>query len=110
MAERVVRRLQELHPAWRQEIAEDHWGYMISWRCPWPEGTGRSVLIGEYRSPMLAVAVCRAALHAHRNYGRYERRLLARETRPENVNPGADARDPRSLPRQSPQPARRAES
>jgi len=110
MAERVVNRLQELHPGWRQEMAEDHWGYTSSWHCPWPQGTSRSVLVAEYRSPMLAVAVCRAALHAHRNYERYERRRLAREPGMRDLSPGASARDPHSLPIQPRPPARRAES
>jgi hypothetical protein len=78
-AERVVNRFRELHPGWKQQVDEDHWGYRIAWLCPWPSGTDHYILVGEYRSPMVSVAMCRAALTAHRNYDSYEQRRLARQ-------------------------------
>lgn len=77
-AERVERRVRELHPEWKQEIAEDHWGYTVTWHCPWPGGAKHFVLVGEHRSPVLPVAICRAALNAHRAFERYETRRRLR--------------------------------
>lgn len=98
-AERVIRRFRELHPAWKQQVEENHWGYHIAWLCPWPSGTDRLVMVGEYRSPMVSVAICRAALTAHRNFERYEQRRLSRQGTdaaaappPPQAMPGARAR------------------
>ena len=91
-AERIVRHMQKLHPGWRQEIAEDHWGYTVTWLCPWPPGSGREVLVGEHRSPVLPAALCRAALNAHRNFERYEQRRIRRKGREAAPEPTAASR------------------
>jgi hypothetical protein len=98
-AERVIRRLRELHPNWSQQIEEDHWGYRISWLCPFPPGSERLVMVGEYRSPMISVAMCRAALTAHRNFESYEERRRAR--RSEGAPPSDAAAPPRTFARAS---------
>ena len=93
-AERVINRFREVHPGWRQEVEEDHWGYHISWLCPWPQGTDRYVMVGEYRSPMVSVAICRAALTAHRNFERYEQRRVARQRTDAQGAPEVDRAEP----------------
>lgn len=90
-AERVAQRLRDLHPEWRQEIAEDHWGYTVTWHCPWPAGSKHFVLVGEHRSPVLPVAICRAALTAHRAFERYEERRRIRSKEPDLAPKPAEA-------------------
>jgi len=90
-AERVAQRLRDLHPEWRQEIAEDHWGYTVTWHCPWPAGGKHFVLVGEHRSPVLPVAISRAALNAHRAFERYEERRRLRSKEPDLAPRPAEA-------------------
>lgn len=86
-ADRVVRRMAELHPDWDHEVTEDHWGFTVRWACPWPPPHGSRVVVGEYRAPAFPVALCRAALVAHRNLLRYEERRRQRGDRPAEAPP-----------------------
>ena len=75
-SELVVRKVRELYPEWNQDVVEDQWGYIASWRCPGrPSGL---VLLAQHRAAVITVAVCRASLLAVRNMRSYE---LRREKR-----------------------------
>lgn len=77
-SELVVRKVRELYPEWKQDVVEDQWGYIASWRCPGGPASSGHVLLAQHRAAVITVAVCRASLLAVRNMRSYE---LRREKR-----------------------------
>lgn len=87
-SELVVRKVHELYPGWSQDVVEDQWGYIASWRCPGRPASTGLVLLSQHRASVITVAICRASLVAVRNMRSYE---LRRERRMGTAPPSPQA-------------------